>query len=133
MLAMTPFFSFLNVVLNGLKQVTFKGCSACEVWEDKVIIFKPKACVCSINSKITWDPWLFIISKWWLVIEIPHGTCCLKKERNFLKKEHVIHGFKNIVIMYMFCKTWYSYLTISHLWKCKTLVKLHLLHSLHNS
>jgi len=41
--------SFLNVALNGLKQGTFEGCSACEVWKDRVIVYKPKAYACFID------------------------------------------------------------------------------------
>jgi hypothetical protein len=89
LLSMAPFLSFLNVVLNGLKQVKSKRCNACEVWEGKVIISKPKDCAYSIDYKLIWDPCPSKISECWLVVEIPLGIDQLKKERNsFLKKCH---------------------------------------------
>jgi hypothetical protein len=60
---MGTFLSFLNVALIGLKQATSKGCSACEVLKDKVIIYKPKAYACFIDFRVTWDPCSFKISK----------------------------------------------------------------------
>ncbi len=86
LLSMAPFLSFLNVVSNGLKQVKSKGCNACEVWEGKMIVFKPKDFAYNIDSKVIWDPCSFKINKWRLVVEIPFGIDQLKKEKNSLKK-----------------------------------------------
>ncbi len=38
--------AFLNVVLNGLKQDTFNGCRACDVWDNKVIMSNPNSYAC---------------------------------------------------------------------------------------
>jgi hypothetical protein len=35
--------TFLNVILNELKQDTFNGCRTCDVWDDKVIKFNPNS------------------------------------------------------------------------------------------
>jgi hypothetical protein len=78
---MIPSLSFLIFVLNGLKQVTSKGCSAYEVWEGRVIIFKPKFYAYYIDSRLTWDPCLSRIIKWLLVIEILVKIIFLKKEK----------------------------------------------------
>jgi hypothetical protein len=89
---MAPFLSFLNVVLNGLKKVKPKGYRACEVWEGKVIISKPKDFAYYIDSKVIWDPCSSKINKWWLVVKIPFGIDQLKKEKNSLKKK-TCHSF----------------------------------------
>jgi hypothetical protein len=39
--------------LNGLKQNTFNGWRSCDVWDGKVIMFKPISCACDIVYKIT--------------------------------------------------------------------------------
>jgi len=36
-LAIALFFSFLNVILSGLKHDTFRGCNACGVWLENVM------------------------------------------------------------------------------------------------
>jgi len=36
--------TFLNVILNELKQDTFNGCKTCDVWDDMVIKFNPNSC-----------------------------------------------------------------------------------------
>ncbi len=48
--------SFLNVVLKGLKQETFKCWRACEVCEGKVIMFNPKSIAYFVASDVTCDP-----------------------------------------------------------------------------
>ncbi len=40
-LTMVASLSFLNVVLNGLKHETSKGCKTCEVWDGRVTMSKP--------------------------------------------------------------------------------------------
>jgi hypothetical protein len=42
---------------------------------------------------VTWVPCPFRISKWQLVLKLPHGIDYLKKERNFLNKKNAIHVF----------------------------------------
>jgi hypothetical protein len=56
-IAIIASFSFLNVVLNGLKHETSKGWNACEVCVGKVIMSKRKAIACSRASNVTCDPW----------------------------------------------------------------------------
>ncbi len=53
LLDMVTYLTFLNVVLNGLKQNTFNGWRSCDVWDGKVIMFKPISCACDIVYKIT--------------------------------------------------------------------------------
>ncbi len=40
------------VILKGLKQLTFKGYSAWDVCEDKIIMFSPRVCDCFIFSRV---------------------------------------------------------------------------------
>jgi hypothetical protein len=63
--------SFLKVVLKGLKQATSKGCSAWDVCESNVTISSPNACVYSIASRVTRDPWPLKMSKCLFVKELP--------------------------------------------------------------
>lgn len=42
-----------HVVLNGLKQNTSYGRRACDVWDGRVIVFKPIFCAYDIAFKIT--------------------------------------------------------------------------------
>jgi hypothetical protein len=42
-----------HVVLNGLKQNTSYGWRACDVWDGRVIMFKPISCAYDITFKIT--------------------------------------------------------------------------------
>ncbi len=67
--------AFFNIVLKGLKQdVMFRGWKACDVWEVKVIMFKPNfSCAYYIASKVIWLPWPSTISKCWLVRETHLG------------------------------------------------------------
>jgi hypothetical protein len=53
----------------------------CDVGESKVIITKPKSCVCSIDFKAAWKPCPSKINKWQLVLNIPLGTNLLKNEK----------------------------------------------------
>jgi hypothetical protein len=50
---MATSLTFLNVVLTSLKQDTFNGWKLCDVWDGKVIMFKPISCACDIAFKIT--------------------------------------------------------------------------------
>jgi len=63
--------SFLKVVLKGLKQAMSKGCSAWDVCEGNVTISSPNACVYSIASRVTRDPWPLKMSKCLFVKELP--------------------------------------------------------------
>ncbi len=56
--------TFLNVVLNDLKQDKFDGCKTCDVWDVKVIMSNPNFCVCFIASKVTW---LFLRVYLWII------------------------------------------------------------------
>jgi hypothetical protein len=42
-----------HVVLNGLKQYTSNGWRTCDVWDGRVIVFKPISCAYDIVFKIT--------------------------------------------------------------------------------
>jgi hypothetical protein len=50
---MVTYLTFLNVVLNGLKQNTFNGWRSCDVWDGKVIMSKLISCACDIVYNIT--------------------------------------------------------------------------------
>jgi hypothetical protein len=79
--------SFLKVDLNGLKQLTSKGCRAWEVvWDGKVIISSPASYVCLIVFKVTCDPCSFRIKRWLFYWDKPLGIDRIKKERNCLNK-----------------------------------------------
>jgi len=65
--------TFLNVVLNDLKQDKFDGCKTCDVWDDKVIMFNPNFCVRFITCKVTW---LFLRVNLWII------ACCLMWQTN---------------------------------------------------
>jgi hypothetical protein len=47
---------FMKVVLNGLKQFTFRGYKAWEMCESKVVIFNPNSWAYFIASKVTCEP-----------------------------------------------------------------------------
>ncbi len=91
-------FSFLKIVLKGLKQVTSKGCNAWDVCEGKIIVFNPNVYACSIASRVTWDPWPSKMYKCLFVRKIPLGIDLLKKKRNALKRDAIIHAFDCIAI-----------------------------------
>ncbi len=92
-LDMATSLTFLNVILNGLKQNTFNGLKTCDVWDGGVIMFKLIYCVCDIVYKVTWLPCPFRISKCLLLKETPLETNFLTKENNSLNKKKVIHAF----------------------------------------
>jgi hypothetical protein len=56
-------FSFLKANLNGLKQLTSKGCKTWEMWDGKVIISNLASYVCLITYRITCDPCPSIIRR----------------------------------------------------------------------
>ncbi len=58
---------------KGLKQVMSKGYIAWDVCEGKVTISNPNGYVCSIASRVTWDPWPSKISICLFVRKIPPG------------------------------------------------------------
>jgi hypothetical protein len=76
--------TFLNVVLNGLKQYTCNGCRTCDVWDGKVIMSNPKVYVYSIIYGVTWLPCPFITNKCLLVKNIPLIIDFLNKDKNSL-------------------------------------------------
>lgn len=50
--------AFLNIVLKGFQlYVMSRGCKTCDVWEGKVIIFKPNFFAYSIALKVIWLTW----------------------------------------------------------------------------
>ncbi len=65
----------------------------CDVWDGRVIMFKPISCACDFVSKVTWLPCPFRINNCLLLKEIPLKTNFLKKEKNSLNKKEVIHAF----------------------------------------
>jgi len=52
-LDMATFLTFLNVVLNGLKQDTSNDSRSCDVWDGRVIMSKFISCACDTTSKVT--------------------------------------------------------------------------------
>jgi hypothetical protein len=75
-----------------------KGYNAWDVCEGKVTISSPNACACIIASRMTWDPWPLKMNRCLFVREIPIGIDLLKKKRNSLKRNVVIHAFDYIAI-----------------------------------
>jgi hypothetical protein len=63
MFKITLLLSHLNIVLKGLKQLTFKGCRVWEVHEGRGITFNSNFCGCFIISSITYESYLFKINK----------------------------------------------------------------------
>jgi hypothetical protein len=47
------FLTFLNVVLKGLKQDTFNGCNACDMFNGNVIMFNANSFAYFIASWVT--------------------------------------------------------------------------------
>jgi hypothetical protein len=92
-LIIVTFPTIFKAFLKGLKQTTFKGCSAWDVCEGNVTISNPNACAYSIASRVTWDPWTSKMSKCLFVKEIPLGIDLLKKENKSLKINAIIHAF----------------------------------------
>jgi hypothetical protein len=90
---MDAFFTFLNVVLNGLKQYTFNGLENMYVWDGKVIMFRPISCACDIAFKATLLPCPSKINNYLLLKVTLLGTYFLKKEQNSLNKKEVIQAF----------------------------------------
>jgi hypothetical protein len=80
------FLSFLKVVLKGFKQAASKGCSAWDVCEGNVTISSLNACVYSIASRVTWDPWPLKMNKCLFVKKIPFSIDILRKKEFFENK-----------------------------------------------
>ncbi len=81
------FFSFLKVVLKGLKQLTSNGCKAWEVWDGKVTMSNPNSYIYYKSvSNATCDPCPSKNNRWWFYFVMPLGTNLLKKDGNFLNK-----------------------------------------------
>jgi len=91
--------SFLKAILKSLKQAMSKGCNAWVVCEGKITIFNPNVYVCSIASKVTWDPWPSKMNRCLFIKKIPLSIHLLKKKRNSLKKDAIIHAFDYIAIL----------------------------------
>ncbi len=77
--------SFLKIVLKGLKQATSKGWSAWDVFEGKIIMLSPKSLVCSIASRVTWDPCPSKINRCLLVRDTSPSINLLKKDKTHWK------------------------------------------------
>ncbi len=86
--------TFLNDILNGLKQNTFNVCRACDVWDDKVIMSNLNSCACFIICKVKWLPCPFRTNKCLLIKDISFET-------NFLKKKNLLNWKK--IIQTIFC------------------------------
>ncbi len=97
-LRIVVFLYFLRGVLKGLLQATSKGCNEWDVCENNATRSNPNVCACSIASKVTWDPWPWKMSKCIFVKKIPPSFDLLKKERNYLKRTTLTHGFDCIAI-----------------------------------
>lgn len=81
---------FLNVVLNGLKQITFDVCRICDVGDGKVIMSNLNFYAYSIVFRATWLPCPSKTNKCRLVKDTLPKTNFLKKVKNFVKKEEII-------------------------------------------
>jgi hypothetical protein len=87
------FFSFLKVVLKGLKQFTYNSYRACDVWNGNMIMSKPNYCTYFIVSMITCDPCPSRINRCWLNWNMPPKIDLLKNGKNSLnRKEVIIHA-----------------------------------------
>ncbi len=89
-LDIAAFLTFLNVVLNGLKQDTSNGCKTCDVWNGKIIMSNPKSCACSTLSRVIWLPCPSKTNKCWLVRDNPPGIDFLNKVKNYFNKKEII-------------------------------------------
>jgi hypothetical protein len=63
-----------------------------------ITIFNPNVYACSIASRVTWDPWSSKLNRCLFVKKIPPSIHLLKKKRNSLKKDAIIHAFDCIAI-----------------------------------
>jgi hypothetical protein len=82
--------TFLNVILNGLKQDTYNGYRTCDVSNGKVIMSNPNSCACYITYGVTWLPYPSKTNKCQLVRNTPPKTNLLKKVKNSLNKKEII-------------------------------------------
>lgn len=85
-----------------------------------------------IVFKVTWLPCPSRTSKCLLLKETPPKIKFLKKERNSLNKKEVIQAFLALPCKSMVWRVYCSLPTIFLPWRCRTLVKQTLWHSLHN-
>jgi hypothetical protein len=80
--------TFLNDILNGLKQNIFNVCRTCDVWDGKVIMSNPNSCACFIICKVKWLPCPSRTNKCLLIKDISFETNFLKKKKFFNKKKN---------------------------------------------
>ncbi len=90
--------TFLNAILNSLKQNTTNGPNACDVCDGNVIMPNPNSFTYSIASRVTWMLCPFKINKCQLLKDIPLGIDLLKKAIDSLNMKVVIHDFFCITI-----------------------------------
>jgi hypothetical protein len=96
----------LQVVLKGLKQLTFNKCRACDVWNGKMIISKPNYSACFITSMVRCDPCPPRINRRQLNWNMPPKTSLLKNDKNSLNKKEVIHAFLCIAMQVFLLQCW---------------------------
>ncbi len=87
------FLPWFNAILNGLKHVTLKGWSICEMWKGKVTMSSPNFVVCPSVFIVTCDPWPSIIKRWWFCWEIPPSTYLKKRGSQWLKMYAIVQAF----------------------------------------
>ncbi len=90
--SVATFRSFINVVLNGLKQVTSKGWNMCGVREGNVMS-NPNSVVYSSVYIVTCDQWPSKIKRWKFFWKITLGTYLQKKVSHWLKRYVIIQVF----------------------------------------
>jgi len=90
--SMATFHSFIDVVLNGLKQVTSKGWNMCGVWEGNVMS-NPNLVAYSSVYIVTCDQWPSKIKRWKFFWKITLGTYLQKKVSHWLKRYVIIQAF----------------------------------------
>jgi hypothetical protein len=115
---MATFRSFFNAILNGLKHVTSKGWSMCEVWEGKVML-SPNFGPYSSAYIIGCDPWPSKIKRWQFCWEIPLGTYLQKKVSHWLKRYVVIQAFFYMAMHNPGLHNLCNLLSFVNLWRCK--------------
>jgi hypothetical protein len=82
----------------------FNGYNACDVCDDRVIMFNPNFFECSIDSKLAWLPCPSIINYYQLMKDVPLGNDFLKKDRNSLNMKITIHVFFALPYGYLVCR-----------------------------
>ncbi len=128
LIVITLFFYFLKLVLKSLKQVTFKGWSAWDVCEGKIIMFSPNSYVCSIVFEVTWNLCSSKTNKCLLVREIPLVLTSWNKIIIFWKG-----NWASMFCLYNHTCIWFTKFIHSHhiaslTWRYKTLVQIFYFH-----